>query len=108
MLDRLKRTLVESFVGAIALGWLFGDITMNFARYVSVTVASWLARGEYRGLRPGPASPSFLSLRDGLPDLAKSFFLLLVWYVLLRWLYFKPLEEEASEPVPDPEPEQAP
>lgn len=32
MLDRLRRVLVESYVGAIAMGWILADCRMGFAK----------------------------------------------------------------------------
>ena len=33
-----------------------------------------------------------------MPELLRSVYLLLVWYILLRWLYFKPVKKETDEP----------
>jgi hypothetical protein len=35
MFDRLKRSLVESFVGALALGWLFAWAILDFVSIFS-------------------------------------------------------------------------
>jgi len=104
MLDRLKRVLVESFVGAIALGYVFAQGLLHFAWIFSAPVAAYLTRREYRGIMERTAAPTGFSLQDALPELARCCALLLVGYVLLRWLYFKPLGEEA----PDPAQEQSP
>jgi len=50
MFKRLKRALVESFVGAIALGWLFAQGIIHFVGVFSSPVAAWIRRNEYRGL----------------------------------------------------------
>lgn len=103
MLKRLRRTLVESYVGAIALGWLLAQGILHFAYVFSSPVAGWVARYEYRQISDRLSPPSSFLFQDALLELVRSFFLLLVWYVLMRWLYFKPLEKETLEPAPDPE-----
>jgi hypothetical protein len=104
MFERLKQTLVESFIGAIALGWLLAQGILHFA-YIFVTpLVGWLMRKEYRGLSDRAAALPGFSLQDALPELLKSFLLLLVWYILLRWLYFKPFKKEMPEPTSNPEP----
>jgi len=99
MLERLKRVLVESFVGAIALGYLFAQGILHFANVFSAPVAAYLMRREYRGIMERTTAPTGFSFQDALPELARSCALLLVGYVLLRWLYFKPLVEEAPDPA---------
>ena len=97
MFKRLKRALVTSFVGAIALGWLFGQGILHFAYIFSAPVGGWLMRREYREVMERANTAAGFSFQDAMPELVKSFSLLLVGYLLLRWLYFKPLEQEATE-----------
>jgi hypothetical protein len=92
MLERLKRALVESFVGAIALGYIFAQGLQHFAWAFAAPVAGYVSRKQYRGLIDRPIPVAF-SFQDALPELARSAALLVVGYVLLRWLYFKPLAE---------------
>jgi hypothetical protein len=101
MLDRLKRALVETYVGAIALGYLFAQGILHFVNIFATPVAGWVSRKEYGGLTPRPAALAGFSLQDALPELIRFFILLLVWYVLVRWLYFKPLKKETPGPGPD-------
>jgi len=54
-------------------------------------------------LVPRTTSLPGFSLQDALPELVRFVLLLLVWYVLLRWLYFEPIKRETSEPMPNPE-----
>jgi hypothetical protein len=98
MLKRLKTALVTSFVGAIALGWLFAQGILHFAYIFSAPVVAWLVRREYRGMIEHADAVRGFSFQDALPDLAKSFFLLLAGYLLLRWLYFTPLGPDSVEP----------
>lgn len=98
MLERLRKVLVESFVGAIALGWLFAQGILHFAYIFSAPVAGWLTRREYRGIAERMNALTSFSLQDALPELIRSFSLLVVAYLLLRWLYYKPLATETTEP----------
>ncbi len=102
MFERLKRALVKSYVGAIALGYLFAQGILQFVNIFASPVAGWVSRNEYRGIIPHTAALAGFSLKDALPELVRFFFLLVAWYVLLRWLYFKPLKEETSEPASNP------
>ena len=86
MFDRLKRTLVESFVGAIALGYLFAQAALNFVNVFTTPVAGWVRRMEF----PDSKAAAGLSLQTALPPLVSFVVLLLIWYGLLRWLYFTP------------------
>lgn len=95
MFKKLKMTLVNSFVGALALGWLFAQAILHFAYVFSAPVASWLTRREYQRMTDHPVAT--FSLQDAIPELIKSTSMLLIGYFLLRWLYYKPLESEASE-----------
>ncbi len=100
MFERLKKSLVESFVGAIGLGWLFAQGIMHFAYMFSAPVAGWIMRREYRGLTDRVTAPAGFSFQDALPELARSVSLLVVGYILLRWLYFKPINKEIPEQNP--------
>ena len=106
MFERLKRTLVESYVGAIALGYLLAQVILHFVNFFSSPVTAWLTawavRVEYWRLKPPSPASAVWSLQDASPELIRFLLLLLVWYVLLRWLYFKPVKETA-DPMPNPE-----
>ncbi len=98
MFKSLKAVLVNSFVGAIALGYLFAQGVLHFAYAFSAPVAGWLTRREYHGLTDRAVVSTTFSLQDALPELVRSFSLLLIVYMLLRWLYFKPIESQTSKP----------
>lgn len=103
MFERLKRALVESYVGAIALGYALAQCIFHFVNMFSSPVGGWLARNAYPEIMPrGTGLPDFL-LKYGLPEFVSFFLLLLVWYFLLRWLYFTPPQKETSDSVPNPE-----
>lgn len=101
MFSRVKRTLVESYVGALALGWIFAWAILDFVSIFSAPVTNWISRNEYRQTKvPGlEAIPGSLFLKDALPYIMASFGLFLIGYLLLRWLYFKPLPE-STQSVP--------
>lgn len=96
MLDRMKQSLVDSYVGAIGLGWLFANGIVSFANIFTSPIASWTMRNEYHGIMGTPPVTGFL-LRDAAPNALRSFVLLLIGYILLRWLYYKPQEGADSE-----------
>lgn len=104
MFKRLKSALVTSYVGAIALGWLFAQGILHFAYTFSAPIAGWLVRREYRAVMERASTVTGFSLQDALPELARSLSLLLIGYFLLRWLYFTPLAQEntssGSEQIP--------
>jgi hypothetical protein len=103
MFERLRQRMVESFVGAIALGYLLAQGILYFVDIFSAPVRSWVARSEYPGFTGRATVQTGLLLRDAFSDLVTSFVLLLIWYLLLRWLFLKPLKEEAHNPTPNPE-----
>jgi len=91
MLNRLKRALVESFVGAIALGYVLAQIIMHFVNVFASPIVAWIVRDEYHQLAPQSSAPMALPYRYALPELLSFLLLLLVWFALLRWLYWKPV-----------------
>ena len=102
MLNRLKRALVESFVGAIALGYVLAQTIMHFVNIFASPIAAWFARDEYRrlmpqSLAPQNSAPTGFPYRNALPELVSFLLLLLVWLVLLRWLYWNPATEDSQQ-----------
>ena len=102
MLRRLKSALVESFVGAIAVGWLLAQGIMHFANIFTAPLADWVARREYREFADHPSMSTSVSFQAALPELARSVSLLLLCYILLRWLYFKPVTQGPIESAATP------
>jgi hypothetical protein len=100
MLDRLKRALVDSYVGAVGLGYLLSQCVGHFVNIFAMPVVQWVARDQYHEIVP---RSSGLSPKDALPDLVKFVVMLLVWLVLLRWLYFAGPQEQVSQQAPNPE-----
>jgi hypothetical protein len=91
MFRRCKQALVSSYVGTIAVGWIFAQGILHFAFMFSTPITSWIARSEYRGIMEQSTIRGF-ALRDGVPDLLRSIALLVLGYLLLRWLYFGEVE----------------
>ena len=89
---------MESFVGAISLGYIFAQTILHFVNIFASPVASWVSRKQYGGLMPGTATLPGFSLQDALPEVVRFFMLLLVFLALLRWLYFRPIKNVTSEP----------
>lgn len=103
MLERMRRTLVESLIGAIALGYL---LAIDILRLVNVFVSpieTWITRSEIPEFMGHTHASAGFPFRDALPELGSFLLLSLVWYLLFRWLYFKPFTKDQSEPVPDQE-----
>ena len=101
MLDNLKRALVESYVGAIALGYLLARSILHFVNIFASPVMGWVTRNEYREMMPNMSLLSHSPLEYAVPELVRFALLLAIWYVLLRWLYLKPFKQEAVGQVPN-------
>ena len=100
MVRRLREVLVSSFIGAIGLGFVFSQGILHVAYVFSAPVAGWLSRREYERFAGKPMMG--FSVRDALPELVRSVSLLLIGYLLLRWLYYKPAEPETQSAGPEP------
>jgi hypothetical protein len=103
MFDPLKRILVESFIGAIALGYLLAEVALYFGSVFTTPLATWITRQAFPGLMPRANEAPGFPFQTALPPLFSSVVLLLIWYLLLRWLYFTPPKTQAPEPAPEPE-----
>jgi hypothetical protein len=97
MLKRMKKALVTSFVGAIAVGWVFAQGILHFAYAFSAPLADWLRRREYQMFTAATTTQRGFFFQEALLELVRSLSLLIFGYLLLRWLYFKPLEQETAE-----------
>ena len=94
MKSTLREVLADSHVSAFAIA---------VPNIFTAPVASWILRREYRGFTERTTLLPGFSLLDALPELIRPASLLLVWYILLRWLCFKPVKKETDEPTPDSE-----
>ncbi len=95
MLDRMKKTLIESYIGAIALGYLLALVVVRLVNVFIAPLGAWISRNEMRGFATGPVSQGF-PFEAALPQLMDFLLLLLFWYVLFRWLYLGESRESAS------------
>src|SRR6266699_3883022 len=100
MFKRLKKALVESFVGVVALGYLLAQSILHFVNIFTTPIASWMMRNEYGEFAPRSMTKAF-SFKDVLPEMLTFVLLTLIWYVSIRWLYFKPLETSSNDPAPN-------
>lgn len=87
----------------VALGYLFAQGVLHFVNIFASPVAGWISRKQYGEFVPRTTGSAGFSLQDALPELTRFLLLLLVWYFLLRWLYFKPPKKEITEPAPNPQ-----
>src|SRR6185312_1644193 len=96
MFKRLKTALVTSYVGAIALGWLFSEGILHFVGIFSAPIAGWVTRRELRGILDRTNTMRGFPFQNALPELVKCISILLLGYFLLRWLYFTPIDQAIS------------
>jgi hypothetical protein len=97
MFKKARKALVESFVGAIALGCVFAYGVFNLVEAVSVPISNWAAQQYMVSF----SNPSVSRRVVEFPWLvvARPLFqgaaLVLVGYLLLRWLYY-PTKQTAT------------
>lgn len=97
MFRNIRKMLVSSYVGAIALGYLLSECILHFSAIFSAPIARWIGQDEYRALTTNASYTGTNPLRYALPEFARFVILGLVWYVLFRWLYSGPLKDEMVE-----------
>lgn len=105
MFERLRRGVVQSYVGAIALGWLLADAVMHFAGIFAAPVASWISRREFHEM-PGPPHPNFSTdflMLDALPELIRTVAIVVAWLLLFYWLYLRPVNDKEGDSIPGAE-----
>jgi hypothetical protein len=109
MLDRLKTALVDSFVGAIALGVLLAEAIQRVAYIFFEPLTRWLLQRfseQQFGRNAGAYQvPPRFPFEMAIPQLFTALFLLGASYVLLRWLYFPAAEKRDQDQAPPPEDE---
>lgn len=94
MLDRMRTTLVESYVGAIVTGWMLADGLVRFTDIFAAPILSWATQREIDFLESPSLHQSF-PYEAAVPQALSSALLLLIGYGLLRWLYYPRAEREA-------------
>jgi hypothetical protein len=98
-MQRFKKAFVESYVAAITVGWIFAEAVVHFASMLAAPYAQWAARREYSKFANLSSMTTSFRVQDALPDLIRCIALLLVGYVLLRWLYYAPTYPEDKKPT---------
>jgi nitric oxide reductase large subunit len=102
MLERVKTALVDSFVGAIAIGLLLSQGISQIVRVAVNPITVWLQQRQYSESYPVGAPRAVPSLESMLPQLLMSVLLLLIAYGLLRWLYFPYVEKQDQDLALEP------
>jgi hypothetical protein len=110
MLDRLRRILVESYVGAIAMGWVLADCIAHFVGIFSAPIAGWVSQKNYHALTQKMTEPQTTGsldfpFQDALPELVRTVLFLLIWFAIVRWLYYKPFALASPQPDADVKPD---
>lgn len=103
MLERLKRALVDSYIGAIALGWLLAEDILHFVGIFGAPVGAWVSQNTYRAITQKSAGAEGFPFEAAFPELVRAFLLFLIWFALFRWLYLKPSRLDSSESAPNVE-----
>jgi hypothetical protein len=98
MFKAIKRNLVQSYVGAVGLGSLLAQCVTHFVNIFVMPIASFVSHREWDSVVQHSGHDGF-SLAPALPELIRFSVLLLVFYVLLRWLYYAPVERQAEMPA---------
>lgn len=105
MLERMKTALIESFAGAIALGWLLAMAITHFVGIFIEPVTVWMTRRQNWEIFSSNSSSAAFPFQLVFSQLLTCAAYLLIGYALLRWLYYPP--EEKQEQVQTQEPEQS-
>ena len=108
MFERVRHALVKSYVGAIALGFVFAQAIAHFAGIFALPLSSWLSRQGYHGVVGMSGISTAFRVEEALPELVRSAVLLIVGSLLLRWLYFRPPDEQTAEAEPELSPTNRP
>jgi hypothetical protein len=98
MFPRLKKALVYSYVGAIALGYLLAEGVEQIINVFTAPFSEWVAQKEFQWMMPQSAPLPGLSIRSSLPHLIHGFFFVIIGLALLRWLYYPAKVKVPKEP----------
>lgn len=99
MLNRIKRAVVESYIGAIALGYLLAQIIITLVEVFVRPLVGWIATTRY--LSDMNIAATNVSFQASYPEIVRFVLSLVLWYLLLRWLYMTPSRAEKSQPSPE-------
>jgi hypothetical protein len=103
MFERLKQSVVESYVGAIASRLAISAKSCTFCEHLHRTSCGWILRREYRGFTEHATLLPGFSLQDAAPELIRS--VSFCWFGIFCCAGFtsRPSKKETDEPTPDSE-----
>lgn len=98
MFRRMRTALTESFAGAILVAWVMSDGVVRLLEGLSMPLLNWVSQ-QQGGAASAAQQPLLLrlTLYQALEGLGDAAVLLVVGYLLLRWLYYPPKEPQAGE-----------
>jgi len=101
MLERVKRALVQSYIGAITLGYLLAETIFAFANIFASPLEDWIQRQDYQRLVQSVFRSTDVQLHVAVPHLIRCVLYLILFSILLRWLYLEPTKREELESAPN-------
>jgi hypothetical protein len=106
MLERVKKAFVESFVGAIAVAWLFAAGIMNFVSSFTSPLDDWLLNRmrwhDSPAYSRALSAPQRIHYELAIPRLIEASLILIVAYLFFRWLYLEPSQTEPLDGTEKP------
>ena len=103
MFRRIKTALVDSFVGAIAVGYLLAQALENIGYAFAAPFTRLMDEKALQLTSNSRAGHPSLSLAAGLPQLLSGCIYLFTAWVLLRWLYYNARKNQTPPQTPEPE-----
>jgi predicted Kef-type K+ transport protein len=101
MLDRIKKALVESFAGAIAIGWLLSEGIYHCAALIVSPLTIWAQMKLEQEQNPSRSilyeQPQRFPYEQVGSQVLLILILLLLAFLLLRWLYIEPAPVQALD-----------
>lgn len=101
MLERMKSALVDSYVGAILVGWLFAEGIERLLTSIVTPLTEWGVERILQQLSPGTfgilGSPARYPTEFTVSQLITGALILLIAFYLLHWLYFPATENRDQE-----------
>ena len=101
MPKRLKKALVESYVGAIAIGWTIADSATELANALGTPITTAIRQHMVQQIVGVTPTREPIDWKLSLPGIMSAIILLAVAYGLLRWLYYPSPQEESEVPASD-------
>jgi hypothetical protein len=105
MLERFRSALVKSYVGAIAIGWLVAQGLTDAVNIFASPLMMWFTQKLFpqpSSLFSSPRNPGF-PYWLALPPFVRASLLLLIAFLMLRWLYWEPSQRHANMQTGEPQ-----